>query len=76
MAKDNIHFLECSDLAQYFGKFFVQQCSLNENRFANKKEISRHTIHNFPVFSHTHDETKECRHYYLFKMDADYPKEM
>lgn len=67
------HCLECFELAQYFAKFFVQQCNLNENRFESKKEVSRHSIQNFKVILYAKEDNRKFRQYYLFKEHDDYP---
>lgn len=70
------HCLECFELAKYFGKFFVHQCNLNGNRFNTKEEESRHSIYHFPIVLNVTADKKQFRQYYLFKDDADYPKEL
>ena len=59
-------------MAQYFAKFFVQQCYLNVNRF-DKLEESRHSIQNFPIYLYAKADNTKFRQYYLFKEDEDYP---
>lgn len=61
----------CVSLAQYFARFFVDQCQKNTNTFENFDEEVRHSIHNFPnTFTAVHRmHWQEC---YMFSDDVDY----
>ncbi|XP_073842571.1 lethal (3) 72Dr isoform X2 [Musca autumnalis] len=65
------HCGSCYELNQYFAKFFVQQCSLNENRLTDEELLS-YNINNFPL-TFTAPEKIHWQMCYLFKASTDYP---
>ncbi|XP_059216448.1 gamma-glutamyl hydrolase A [Stomoxys calcitrans] len=65
------HCISCFKLNQYFARFFVDQCSKSDNRFANYDDELRHSIYNFPSI-YTAPLKLHWQHCFLFKADVDY----
>lgn len=61
------HSILATEVSEYFGAFFVNECRQNNQSFINYSEENRHLIHNFPVKS-----IDKYKQEYLFKENEDY----
>lgn len=58
--------------AQYFSRFFVEECRKSLHSFANYTEENRHLIYNFPV-TFSAPTNSIYQEVYMFQEDVDYP---
>ena len=62
------HSKEARDVAQFFGRFFVDQARKNNHKFASRDILEKHLIYNFnPTYTGQKSVDYMMEQVYLFK---------